>query len=56
LARFTDFFGALFAADLRDGASGFTLEAVGTPVFFSGAMNLGFGAFFSRSGSSAGGQ
>ena len=36
--------------------SGLSLEAVGTPVFFSGLMNLGLGAFFSRSGRSMGGR
>src|ERR1700727_561371 len=49
-------FAAFFAVDLRTVGSGFIFDAVGTPVFFSGAMNFGFGAFFSRSGSTTGGR
>src|SRR3984885_8435022 len=49
-------FVAFAAADLRSVGSGFFFEAVGTPVFFSGAMNFGLGAFFSRSGRTTGGR
>ena len=37
-------------------SAGFSVDAVGTPVFFSGAMNFGFGGFFLKSGSSSGGR
>src|ERR1700679_325656 len=50
------FAGVFFAVAFRAVGSGFCLEAVGTPVFFSGAMNFGLGAFFSRSGRSTGGR
>jgi hypothetical protein len=53
---FAAFFAAVFSAVFSEEDFGLTLEAVGTPIFFSGFMNFGLGGFFSKSGRSIGGR